>query len=60
MTKEASRPLKRVVLAVALGPPWIYLTCSLEEVEECKERGEVCNLFVMLGTLAVEHIPDPP
>lgn len=26
---------------VALALPWISLICSLEEVEECKERGEV-------------------
>lgn len=52
MTKEASRPSKRVALVAALGHPWTYSICSLAAAGECRERDEVtCNLPTLSGTL---------
>lgn len=33
-------------MEAVLDHQWIYLICSLEEVEECKERGEVMHNFL--------------
>lgn len=46
MIKEGSRRLKRAEQVVVLAHPWISLICSLEEEEECKEKGEVKMLFI--------------
>lgn len=42
MTKVENRLLKKEAWEeVDLVHPWIFLTCSLEEEEECREKEEV-------------------